>query len=58
MILTETNLLEWKLSLNKKMKQRYDIDDYSGCKKDSEWMEDYIEASDEDAISDEIQYWD
>ncbi len=57
MILTERNLLEWKLSLNEKMKERYDIDDYSSCLKDSEWFYDYEGQSEEVAIQDEVSNW-
>jgi hypothetical protein len=58
MILQENNLLEWKKALDKKMKDRYDIDDYSGCLRDSEWLEEYIGYSEEQAIEDETDNWD
>jgi hypothetical protein len=58
MILTNKNLEKWKALLDKKMKKRYEVESYSDAKKDSEWLEEYTDYTEEDAIADEIQYWD
>lgn len=55
--LTKDNLESWKALLSMKMKDRYGIDNYSDTKSDQEWIEEYTGATEEDAISDEIQYW-
>lgn len=56
--LTKDNIEEWKVSLNKKMKERYQIDNYALCLPDPDWLKEYEGSTDEDAISDEIESWD
>lgn len=58
MILTKKNLHNWKTLLSIKMKERYGVEDFASCKTDKEWLEDCEGASEEEAISEEVQYWD
>lgn len=57
-ILTPDNITIWKILLSKKMKERYGVNDFAQCYKDHEWLEEYEGYEEEEAISDEIQYWD
>lgn len=58
MELTKENLQEWKAELDRIMFTKYEVENYSQCKTDDEWLEDYLDRQPEDAESDEVQYWD
>lgn len=58
MVLTNSNIKEWKDKLNEMMSVKTGTSDYSECLKDDEWLDEYIGYTCQDAVDDEIQYWD
>lgn len=58
MILTKKNLKQWKKCLDKEMKKRHGIEDFSKSNSDPSWLEWYTGASVENAIDEEIECWD
>ena len=59
MILDAGNLQQWKEELDLKIKTRYSISDkLSETMDDDYWLEEYTGLDTEEAISDEVQYWD
>lgn len=57
MILANTNIAEWKKSLDEKMSNKYGLQGYSETQSDDEWLDNYIDKTDDDAIEDEIENW-
>lgn len=50
MILTKENIVEWKKSLDQKMYSQHQIQDFSDCISDKQWVEDYEGLEEQRAI--------
>jgi hypothetical protein len=52
------NIEQWKNNLDYFMFRKYQINNYSRCLSNEEWLESFEGQSVQDAIDEEISYWD
>lgn len=57
LVLTANNLQHWKRELNRYFKYYWDVDNYSDCNYNEDWLRDYSGATIKNAVNEEIENW-
>ena len=58
MELTKENLQEWKAELSRLMMEQHGVNDFGSSWKDKDWLDQMEGGTPQDAIDEEISYWD